>query len=590
MNPAQVNAEQGNSRLGRLICPLCSQAFAFGAEEYCPHDGERLQREITEPVIADAAPIEVDAERVTSGNVVDPVDSSLTPAQDLPAEVPGDQFHEPESMERPVGNGQEAPSPDAANHPNPAPGAKDEEVGMLGRLFEQFGIRRKSPRDGSASPNTQPEPGDGSEAAGDPASPDVDDNPLPEGLREAGWRLVDVPHSDEYADTWTVVKDGLQGRFTRYRGRVLTSPALYRQLRLNQHCTVLPTVLDAGTVNLRGHAQASYDLTALTASGGRLQRLDEWLRLAPPSEQKAAALLPALAELLESLHAAGVAPILLQPSHVLRNESGRLMLSHVAALTSTGTDAAAPDYRPELECNALISRLWGAPEISEQLVVHPAKAGTFSVGQILATAVWGQAMDLAALRAGQIPLHSLQDARLARVLQGCLWAHHIEGRWSRTELSQAVGSALDAMPAAEDWARLGPQAMGVAFALNGQTFWRVEDLVAAAVSPSHWSHAAAQLATILDWIEGSTWASAVAPLRAMLAQGRSADHVLIRLSRQVRPDLPLTWRALSLDDHCARQALVHLAQRTLAEDATAADRQLLRELFQADLRGAFSGV
>lgn len=589
MSTGSMNSSQDSLQSDHLICPLCTRTFRLGSEEYCPHDGERLQLEVAEPVVAEAHP---------------EVASAAATAQ---AEQPGEPLPRPEVMastpsaevpDAPRAKSTEsAPAQDVTPSTSQAADEPGPDLGMLGRLFEQFGIRRKTPQALAERPNPQEAQADGSAAATATAASDAShndtDNPLPESMVDEGWVISGAARSDEFADTWAVQRQGqgVQARYTRYRGRVLTSPALYRQLRQqSQHASALPAVLEAGTANLRGHAQASYDLTVLPASGGPLQRLDEWLRLAPPSEQKAAALLPALAELLDDLHTAGVAPILMQPSQILRHDSGRLVLGHVAALTATGTEAAVPEYRPELECNPLVSRLWAAPEIHEQLVVHPAKAAVFSVGALLAAATWGQPLDLAALRSGQVPLHTLQDSRLARVLQGCLWAQHIEGRWSREQLSAAVDAPPDALPAAEDWSSLGPQAMGVAFALNGRTYWRASELLQAAVAPNNWPHATAQLATMLDWIEGSTWSSAVPALRALLAQGRSADHVLIRLVRQVCPDLPLTWRHLSLDDHSARHSLTHLAQRALADDATPAERQQLRELFRADLRGAFSGA
>jgi hypothetical protein len=586
MNTESMSTAQESLQTDHLICPLCTRTFRLGSEEYCPHDGERLQLKVVESVVAEPQPaVAAVAATVQAEQPSKPPPHAEIAASASPTDVPdAPQAH---STEAP-------PVQDATPSTSQAPGEPGPDLGMLGRLFEHFGIRRKTPQAQTEGAHSQEAQADGSAAtAAAGASHDDTDNPLPESMVDAGWVISGAARSDVFADTWPVQRqgEGVLARYSRYRGRVLTSPALYRQLRQqSQHFQTLPAVLDAGTVNLRGHAQASYDLTVLPAHARSLQRLDEWLRLAPPSEQKAAALLPALAELLDDLHTIGVAPILMQPSQILRHDSGRLVLGHVAALTATETEAAVPEYRPELECNPMVSRLWAAPEIHEQLVVHPAKAAVFSVGQLLAAATWGQPLDLAALRSGQVPLHTLQDSRLARVLQGCLWAQHLEGRWSREQLSAAVDAAPDALPAAEDWSSLGPQAMGVAFAFNGRTYWRVSELLHAAVLPNNWPHATSQLITMLDWVEESTLASAVPALRALLAQGRSADYVLIRLVRQVCPDMPLTWRDLSLDDHSARNSLTHLAQRALAGDATPAERQQLRELFRADLRGAFSGA
>jgi hypothetical protein len=536
------------SSAGQLICPLCRREFDLGTEEYCTHDGERLL------FVPPMAPVE-------SSDSVPP-----------PAKVPP-----------------QAQTTSAADVPE-----AEADLSGVEKLFARFGIRRKreaaAPSAFSAASDdaaAQESPTQAAQAPAGEATPDDTDDPLPESLKEAGWQIAGTLSSDEFADIWPVERAGVPARFTRYRGRVLTPAALYRQLRQTQ-CPALPAVLDAGTANLRGHAQASYDLCTISAAAGPLQRLDDWMRQSPPSEAKALALLPALVEMLETIHTAGVAPITLHPSHLLRHDSGRLQLSHVAALTVACTDAAPADYRPELDRNPLVSRLWSAPELAEQLVVHAATSCVFSVGQILAASLWGQPQDLAALRAGQVPLQAIADARLARVLQGCLWPHHMEGRWSHGTLSQTVNAPLTELPPAEDWARLGPQAMACAFALNGRSYWRVEDLVAATVQPENWTQAAGQVDAMLDWIEaGSPWASVVPPLRGLMAAGRSADHALVQMALQIRGDLPLTWRSLNLEDASARSSLVHLGQRNLAGDVTPEEIALLQALFSADLRGAF---
>lgn len=207
---------------------------------------------------------------------------------------------------------------------------------------------------------------------------------------------------------------------------------------------------------------------------------------------------------------------------------------------------------------------------------------------MLALALWGQPQDLAALRAGNIPFHTIADARLARILQGCLWVSSIEGRWSLDQLQTAVAVPLDQLPPVDDWAQLGPRAMSNAFALAGRTYWRVEDLLAQAVLPQNWPQATAQIGAMLDWIEsGSPWSSLAAHQRTQLESGRSADYVLIQLAHGVIPDLPRTWRGLDFSDAHARTALVHLAQRNLAANTTAEEAEQLETLFLADLRGAF---
>ena len=51
----------------------------------------------------------------------------------------------------------------------------------------------------------------------------------------------------------------------------------------------------------------------------------------------------------------------------------------------------------------------------------------------------------------------------------------------------------------------------------------------------------------------------------------------------------MTWRELDLSDAEAAQSLAGLAQRTL-HDRSTADVEAMRELFKADLRGAFAHV
>ena len=130
--------------------------------------------------------------------------------------------------------------------------------------------------------------------------------------------------------------------------------------------------------------------------------------------------------------------------------------------------------------------------------------------------------------------------------------------------------------------------MEKAFALNGKTYWRVEDLLTQAVQPGNWTQAISRLGSLLDWIEGgSPWASAATHLRKQLDSGRSADYVLVQLAHTVVPHLPLTWRGLDFSDEHARDSLVGLAQRNLAPDTTAEDADLLEALFRADLRRGF---
>lgn len=533
----------------RLHCPQCQMAFDFGSQEYCHHDGERL-------VLQNDAASE-----------------ALEPEGGQP-EAKLDQEEVPEIVSV-TSSEPDVPPPSAERGPQGAPSSALDNVK---ELFARFGIRQKD------NPNPRAEQIHAS-TTGVPegASHDDADNPLPEALREAGWVVAGPSASDVFADAWPVERQGVPARFSRFRATPLTSPDLYRALR-ESTSAALPAVLEFGTVDLRGHAHAAFDLVVLPQS---TQTLDIWLQTAPASEAKALALLPPLVEMLSELANAGFAPVSMEPAHILRRSDGRLMLSHVAALTSP---SESPHYTPELDRSPLISRLFSAPELAEQLMVHPNKACVYSAGQILATALWGQAIDLAALRAGELPVQGLESALLARVLQGSLWTQSLEGRWGIKDLTRALNAADESdWPSVEDWGRVGPLAMKNAFAMGGKTYWRVETLMEAVVAPEVWPQALARIDFLFDWLQnGSTWASAAAMQREALQQGRqTADHTLLRLVRQIRPDLPLTWRSLNLEDATARDNLLTLAQRVLAAGATPQDGELIRDLFRADLRGAF---
>ncbi len=540
-----------------LVCPSCARRYAIGEEEYCEDDGERLET------------------RLCPSAAQTPEQAQVKPQQsDVGVAPPTDE---------------EKVQQDSDTEASTAPPD-------LESVLSKYGVRQRQAAQeetiddsaahvtGASAPITSSNPGPSSPKEAVPAA---DENPLPRQVREKGWEITGQAISTETADEWVVHRPSTAGapvaRFSRFRARVLTTAALYQRLQATP-CAALPTLLDFGTANLRGNVRASFELSLLPTRQ-KLQSALDWLGLAPPSEAKALALLPHLVDMLSTLSNSGAYPISFQPAQLLRHqESGQILLDSFAALADLYIGAT--DYRPDLAMNGLISRLWSAPELSEQLVVSP-KAAIFSVGQMLAFALWGQPLDLAALRTGNVPLTSISDTRLARVLQGCLWINSMEGRWDISQLQAAVDAPLDQLPAVEDWAQLGPRAMGQGYALAGRTFWRVEDLLAYAVQPQHWPHATAHISAMLDWIETSTWASLAIQLRAQLEAGRSADFVLIQLARSVIPSLPLTWRGLDFSDSQVRNSLIHLAQRNLAMDTKTEESELLDALFSADLRGAF---
>ena len=143
------------------------------------------------------------------------------------------------------------------------------------------------------------------------------------------------------------------------------------------------------------------------------------------------------------------------------------------------------------------------------------------------------------------------------------------------------------MPDAPAWSRLMPGAAETAFSLGGESFFRIEDAVAQANQPRHWEEAVQRMDALLIWATGTAWKGVAEGLRTELTTGvRTADWVLVRLARLVRPDLPLTWRGLDFSDTHAQASLTKLAQQALS--SATPDFSLLQQLIRADLRGAFT--
>jgi hypothetical protein len=144
----------------------------------------------------------------------------------------------------------------------------------------------------------------------------------------------------------------------------------------------------------------------------------------------------------------------------------------------------------------------------------------------------------------------------------------------------------EAMPEVAPWASLAPGASSSAFAFAGSSYWRLEDLLTAATQPPHWSEAISRIEALLGWAESTAWAGKAKLMKEALADGRSADWVLVALSRIVNPSAPLTWRALDLSDAEAERSLKGLAQRALT--GTETDVDVMQAFFDADLRDAFA--
>jgi hypothetical protein len=509
-----------------LICPQCKQSFRD--EEFCPHHFMRL-------VPPDAPKSEET-----------PADAATENAPEAPAEVAIENAAE-------TGDTQEPES-------------------RLAQFMSRLGLRRVT--DKATFPNDTPQPSQ--------SAPESPQSPLPEAVLEKGWHITGpVQQGDDAVDRWPVERPADSGRVAGYfhrffRPGALTTDAIYRRLE-DRTTPQLARVWAHGTVDLNG-GRADYELVSLPKAGIGLSL---WLADSTPSEHRARHLLPMLVELLRQLGDAGVQPLTFDPGQLLLTDDGELWLATAAALVEV---TAANEYRPEFQRSALLPHGWAAPELTQEGMAN-GNAAVFSLGQVLALAVWGQSCSPAELSTGAVPFRSLTDARLARVMMGCLWPRSSR-RWTLEDLLRAASSAsADVLPATPPWESLAPGASSTAFGFAGASFWRFEDLLAAAVQPPHWNEAIARLDAMLDWAEGTAWAGQVALARKALEAGRSPDWALIALNRAMQPDAPLTWRALDLSDDESARSLAALAQRVL--HGGEADAEVMRQLFQADLRGAF---
>ncbi|WP_345793323.1 hypothetical protein AAG895_17890 [Thauera sp. JM12B12] len=513
------------------ICPECRTEYE--GEDYCPQDGARL----------------------------------------LP--TTGDEGGKP-CPPGPVGGATDSDDSvrprDSASGSGSEPASADRE-GRLASFISRLGLRPRTT--GEETETTSP-------PATDASSEEV--SPLPDDVLRAGWRAVGPVDSTEAADIWPVrneVKSGqLNGIFFRYRTGSLSTVSVYRRLEV-MTAREAPRVWAHGTLDLGG-ARADYDLISPSLSG---PLLNKWFAMTDPSEQRALSLLPSLATWLASLNREGLQPISFDPAQIVRSDDGHLSLVAAGALAETSAMESLSPYRPEFARSALLSRIWAAPEVLSQTILSR-NAAVFSAGQILAQAAWGQPCTHADLQAGAIPFGSIADPRLGRVLMGCLWPHP-EGRWLPSDLEIASRStSANELPGVPPWGSLAPGASKAAFSLGGESFWRLEDLLAASCRPVRWGEATARIGEILDWAESTAWVGLAKAMKDAQDQGRSPDWVLLSLSQAVRPDAPRTWRELDLSDQEAERSLISLAQRALKGDQAAA--QTMTDLFEADLRGAFN--
>lgn len=212
----------------------------------------------------------------------------------------------------------------------------------------------------------------------------------------------------------------------------------------------------------------------------------------------------------------------------------------------------------------------------------------FSIGQLLAAALFGDAPSLEDIRTGNIPFKAISNPVLARLLMGSLYPQ-AEERWSLVKMLEALGaSSADAMPEVPAWSKLMPGSAKTAIDFAGQSFFRLEDLLPHCKKPANWDEAILRLGEILIWADGTAWKGLAAQMREVLHRGEhSADWVLVYLTHQICPDLPRTWRDLDFSDLHAEASLVALAQKALNSKPPNFDQ--LKQLYEADLRGAFSG-
>jgi uncharacterized Zn finger protein (UPF0148 family) len=407
---------------------------------------------------------------------------------------------------------------------------------------------------------------------------------LPDDLLEMGWKIVGPVSSVGGNDTWPVELETNKGTETgiyrRFRTGSLTQPSTYERI-MDVSSPFMPKIKAHGTVDMGG-ARTDFEVVSNLQKGTILTK---WFAESKPSEERAQYLLRPLSRLLSELRNEGLQPIVLEDSMILLADDGQLTLISAGTIAESQTDdESIVQYRPEFIRSALLPQNCTAPEVVQQCVLS-CNAGVFSVGQLLAQAVWGQAMTHNELQTGAVPFNTLVDKRLSNILKGCLWPKS-KGRWTHIELDQATDSTLDICPAVNAWASLVPGASSTAFSFAGESYWRLEDLLHIAVQPQNWDEAIIQIEDILKWAQSTSWAGQSKMLLEALASGKSTDFVLIKLARVVNPGAPINWRELDLTDTEAQKSLAALAQRVLKGSTD--EIPTMQALFEKDLRGAFT--
>jgi len=521
------------------VCPQCERAFAD--MDYCPEHGLALVFRVAKPD--------------------SPASVAATPGDSVGVAGPA-----------PTGTGND-PTPDTVSAApiNDGDAVKD----RFARFLQASGVRLA---DHAAQTATNPA------TPAEPVAGNTETLLLPENLRRDGWRATDKPRSLGGLTRWPVARTTARGQhekawFHRFGAGALTPEALYRRLEA-QSVPHLCALLAHGTMDVAG-TRNDFELVAHVQPGS--MELTRWLQGTTPSETRALQMLPAVVSLLESLAEGGVRPLLLEPELLVRGSDGALTLTTSAALHAVDDASAA---HPEFARSTLLPRGWTAPEIADEQE-SSANAAVFSLGQLLAMCLWGQPCSLAAVHSGQVSFNSIADARLARIMMGCLWPKPAE-RWTLRMVADALAQTdVTRLPEAPAWSALARGAGSTAFSLAGKQYWRLDELLQAAIQPDHWQEATTRIEALLAWMETTTWVGQVPMFRDALANGRSADWVLVRLRRTIDPQSPLSWRNLALDDEHAEASLIALAQRAL-RDGGRSDAALLQALFECDLREAFT--
>lgn len=419
---------------------------------------------------------------------------------------------------------------------------------------------------------------------GKAADADRNDAILPDQARRDGWRLDGNHTTAPGYDSWPIQREIGNGvehaTYIRYRTTVFTPPGVYDILS-ESLCTGCVKLLAHGTVETGAGARAQYEISQ-PASG---EPLRAWLSRTPVGADRATILLGLLVDLLASLRDATVRPMVLTPAMLWLDKDGLRVGMHGAMASVSASDTIT--FVSELSGNPLLALPYTAPECIERRVIGH-NSELFSLGQLVAEALWGEPQDHAYVRQGNVPFAQSSDQNLSRVLMGTLWPFQ-EQRWTLDDLVNATREGNPSLAACPPWASLRPGAATSSFSLAGVDYYLPEDLALAVFD--HWDEALANLQAIISWLEQTRFSSLPPVLRSkMLEEHRSDEWILVYLCRSILPGSPMVWRDLALDDGHAQSSLAALAQRALSQDSDARSaQQLVAKLFEADLRGAFKG-